>query len=31
MRSYERGPDGTWRDGVLMEMLRADLREPGLG
>jgi aminoglycoside 6'-N-acetyltransferase len=21
MRRYERGPDGTWRDGLLMEML----------
>jgi aminoglycoside 6'-N-acetyltransferase len=21
MRSYERGPDGTWHDGLLMELL----------
>ncbi|MGH2679824.1 MAG: GNAT family N-acetyltransferase [Actinomycetota bacterium] len=25
MRSYERGPDGTWHDGVLMEMLADEL------
>jgi aminoglycoside 6'-N-acetyltransferase len=25
MRQYERGPDGTWHDGLLMELLRADL------
>lgn len=24
MRQYERGPDGTWRDGVLMELLAAE-------
>jgi aminoglycoside 6'-N-acetyltransferase len=27
MRQYEQGPDGTWRDGLLMEMLREDFRE----
>jgi RimJ/RimL family protein N-acetyltransferase len=21
MRQYERAPDGTWRDGLLMELL----------
>ncbi|HEY7034540.1 MAG TPA: GNAT family protein [Thermomicrobiales bacterium] len=25
MRRYERGPDGTWHDGLLMDMLREDL------
>jgi aminoglycoside 6'-N-acetyltransferase len=25
MRSYERGPDGTWHDGLMMDMLAADL------
>jgi aminoglycoside 6'-N-acetyltransferase len=25
MRSYERGPDGTWHDGLLMEMLANEL------
>ncbi len=24
MREYERGPDGTWHDGLLMEMLAGD-------
>lgn len=24
MRGYERGPDGTWHDGLLMEMLAED-------
>ena len=28
MRSYERGPDGTFHDGLLMELLAEDLREP---
>jgi aminoglycoside 6'-N-acetyltransferase len=28
MRQYERGPDGTWHDGLLMELLAEDL-EPG--
>jgi aminoglycoside 6'-N-acetyltransferase len=27
MRQYERGPDCTWRDGLLMEMLREDFRD----
>jgi aminoglycoside 6'-N-acetyltransferase len=26
LRQYERGPDGTWHDGLLMEMLAAELR-----
>ena len=26
MRDYERGPDGTWHDGLLMDMLRHELR-----
>jgi aminoglycoside 6'-N-acetyltransferase len=26
MRSYERGPDGTWHDGLLMDLLRDELR-----
>ncbi len=25
MRQYERAPDGTWHDGLLMELLRGDL------
>ncbi|MBT2530317.1 GNAT family N-acetyltransferase [Streptomyces sp. ISL-99] len=25
MRDYERGPDGTWHDGLLMDLLAADL------
>ncbi len=25
MRSYERGPDGTWHDGLLMELLEGEL------
>jgi aminoglycoside 6'-N-acetyltransferase len=29
MRQYERGPDGTWRDGFLMDMLREDFRDKG--
>jgi aminoglycoside 6'-N-acetyltransferase len=28
MRKYERGPDGVWRDGLLMDMLEEELR-PG--
>jgi aminoglycoside 6'-N-acetyltransferase len=24
MRSYERGPDGTWHDGLLMELLASE-------
>ena len=26
MRRYERGPDGDWHDGLLMDMLREELR-----
>jgi aminoglycoside 6'-N-acetyltransferase len=26
MRQYERGPDGTWRDGLLMDMLADELQ-----
>lgn len=26
MRRYERGPDGVWHDGLLMEMLAGELR-----
>ncbi|MBV9101654.1 MAG: GNAT family N-acetyltransferase [Candidatus Dormibacteraeota bacterium] len=26
MRSYERGSDGTWHDGLLMDMLAGELR-----
>jgi aminoglycoside 6'-N-acetyltransferase len=26
MRRYERGPDGQWRDGLLMDMLEGELR-----
>ena len=25
MRAYERGPDGTWHDGLLMDLLRDEL------
>ncbi len=28
MRRYERGPDGEWRDGLLMDMLAGELRDP---
>jgi aminoglycoside 6'-N-acetyltransferase len=31
MRRYERGPDGVWRDGLLMDMLAGELRGPDLG
>ena len=27
MRRYERAPDGTWRDGLLMDLLADELRE----
>ncbi|WP_138897028.1 GNAT family N-acetyltransferase [Streptomyces chryseus] len=27
MRAYERGPDGTWHDGLLMGLLASDLTE----
>jgi aminoglycoside 6'-N-acetyltransferase len=26
MRKYERGPDGAWHDGLLMDMLREEFR-----
>ena len=26
MRNYERGPDGIWHDGLLMDMLQEELR-----
>ena len=26
LREYERGPDGRWRDGLLLDLLAADLR-----
>jgi aminoglycoside 6'-N-acetyltransferase len=26
MRNYERGPDGVWRDGLLMDMLKEEFR-----
>jgi aminoglycoside 6'-N-acetyltransferase len=28
MRDYERGPDGAFHDGLLMDLLRGDLAEP---
>ena len=28
MRRYERGPVGTWHDGLLMDLLRDELTEP---
>jgi aminoglycoside 6'-N-acetyltransferase len=31
MRQYERGPDGTWHDGLLMDLLRDELRESNAG
>jgi hypothetical protein len=27
MRAYERGPDGRFHDGLLMDMLAAELQE----
>lgn len=27
MRQYEKGPDGTWHDGLLMDLLAAELRD----
>lgn len=27
MRRYERGPDGTWHDGLLLDLLAGELRE----
>jgi aminoglycoside 6'-N-acetyltransferase len=29
MRRYERGPDGSWHDGLLMDLLADELTEPG--
>jgi aminoglycoside 6'-N-acetyltransferase len=29
MREYERGHDGTWHDGLLMDLLADELRDPG--
>ena len=29
MRNYERGRDGTWHDGLLMDLLIGELLEPG--
>jgi aminoglycoside 6'-N-acetyltransferase len=26
LRSYERGPDGSWHDGLLMDLLAAELK-----
>lgn len=31
LRRYERAPDGTWRDGLLMDLLAEELVDPGLG
>jgi RimJ/RimL family protein N-acetyltransferase len=28
LREYERGPDGSWHDGLLMDLLARELREP---
>ena len=28
MRQYERGPDGSWHDGLLMDLLADELRQP---
>ena len=28
MRRYERGPDGIWHDGLLMDLLSSDLTDP---
>jgi aminoglycoside 6'-N-acetyltransferase len=28
MRNYERGPDGVWHDGLLMDMLKEEFRPP---
>lgn len=30
MRNYERGSDGTWHDGLLMDVLADELRDPGI-
>ncbi|MFC8450930.1 GNAT family N-acetyltransferase [Kitasatospora sp. NPDC057223] len=29
MRQYERGPDGSWHDNLLMDLLADDLSDPG--
>ena len=29
LRRYERGPDGRWHDGLLLDLLPEDLTEPG--
>lgn len=31
MRRYERSPEGTWRNGLLMDMLREDFEEVPVG
>ncbi len=31
MRQYERGPDGSWHDGLLMDLLADELTEPPAG
>ena len=31
MREYERGPDGTWHDGLLMDLLATEFRDADLG
>ena len=31
MRAYERGPDGTWHDGLLMDLLEGELTAPSKG
>ena len=28
MRAYERGPDGTWHDGLLLDLLAEELLDP---
>jgi aminoglycoside 6'-N-acetyltransferase len=28
MRDYERGPDGSWHDGLLMDLLKAEFTDP---
>jgi aminoglycoside 6'-N-acetyltransferase len=28
LRRYERGPDGTWHDGLLMDLLAEEVRDP---
>jgi aminoglycoside 6'-N-acetyltransferase len=31
MRNYERGPDGTWHDGLLMDLLREEFVDATTG